>query len=260
MAKMRVSSAFLFILLLATCEGSAQDSSPIRITPQTVFDRYIEAIGGKQAVQQVHTARTKAEVYFDTYAPPVVWIDHFQDDTGRFYEDASDKISQWRAGFDGTTFWQVYLRSGSHLRFPKRPFHTPAQIGIVVNPFGNGKEAKVIGASVVSQSKAIVVQVPEEKGDSKLYYFDGNTGLLVRTDTPMRFTKIGYDGSELKGKAAESWASIATCTYAHYQYEPQTHVLFAREVRCTMDDIETTLRVTKIFPNIAIDPNKFVAP
>jgi len=258
------SGALLCCALGAFAIAADAPSATTRITPQAVFSRYIQAIGGKDAVEQVHTAHLKAEMYLDRYSPmPSVWIDRYEDENGRFYQDESDRVAQFRSGYDGKRFWFVTLRSGNLRQLKSPKFGEPrsiAQIGIINDLIRSSKSTQVLGASQVGQSKAIVIQATQQDGDSALYYFDGNTGLLVRTDVPVRLTNYGYDGSERKDAGSEKSAFIDTCLLKQYEPEPQSHVLFPRETECTGLDILRINRLTKIEVNVPIDPRKFVQP
>ncbi len=134
------------------------------------------------------------------------------------------------------------------------------QIGIIRDFTSMYDSTEVIGAAQVGNSKAAVVRGISKDGSSTLYYFDSETGLLVRTDVPVRAKEYGYDGTELHPESKETWVFVKTCLYKRCEPEPQSHVLFSREVECTAEGIRQIIRTTKIEVNNAIDPKMFVKP
>lgn len=244
--------------------AAAQSGSVTKITPQAVFNRYLQALGGKDAVQQVHTLHMKLEMYGDRYSvTPTAWIERFQDETGKFYEDNSNNLEQWRSGYDGTRYWIVGWHYGGipwRVQDPKpKELRAPAQIGVIRDFIVSSKMTEVLGSSMVGDSKAIVVRAVADNGDSTLYYFDGNTGLLIRRDVPVRVHRSDY-GSTTQGKSTDDWAFLDSCFIKQYQPEPASHILFARETECKAMDITRIYRVTRIQTNIPIDDKKFQEP
>jgi hypothetical protein len=256
----------LGILLLATAGGRADEKPPaIRITPQAVFARYIQPVGGAQAVGQLHTTHIKAELHDVSSAPTLAFIDHFDDESGKYYEVGEDRyLGGWRNGFDGKEYWFVSLYQGRPWRLTdqntKKYSHSLRHVGIIGNLPSGSKPAEVIGAAQLGNSKAIVVRAPYDDDSFSLYYFDGQTGLLERTDVPVHWHRWGYEGKELKASHDSKWGLIDTCYYKQYEPEPQSKVLFPRTIECRVGGYLRTYKVTRIEVNPPVDPTLFKEP
>jgi hypothetical protein len=255
---------WLGFAIIAVGPGRGADTQPIGISPHAVFVRYLQALGGVDAVSRVHTAHIKVEAYPAKTKIPAAWIDRFEDESGKFYEQGEDSLHfGWREGFDGKQYWFVSLYQGQlwHLgdSVAKRRRYNLAHVGIL-REFPSGNPAtEVIGAALVNGSRAVVVRVPFENG-SALYYFDGQSGLLVRSDIPLRWRRYGYEGKELKASNDRDWGLLDTCSYQQYEPDGQSKVLFAHNIECNAGGYLRTFRVTKVDVNTPVDPKLFNEP
>jgi hypothetical protein len=258
-------ATILGILLLITAARADDSSAAIRLTPQAVFARYVEALGGAEAISKVHTAHIKVALHTDNRGVRLAWIDRYDDESGKFYEEGEDvSTSGWRQGFDGKQYWFVSLFQGRLWRLTdtkaKRYSYSLQHVGILREFPPADKPAEVIGAAQLGLGKAIVVRVPANDGSSSLYYFDGKTGLLVRTDIPVRWRRWGYKGQELKASNDSDWGLVDTCDYKLYEPEPSTKVLFPRQIECKAGGWVGIYDVSKVEVNFPIDPKLFKEP
>jgi hypothetical protein len=254
----------LHISLVVTATLGAENPQAIRITPEAVFARYIQALGGAEAVGQVHTAHIKAELCDVNSAPALAFIDHFDDESGKYFEQGEDRyLAGWKNGYDGKESWFVSLYQGRPWRLTdanvKKYRYSVRYVGIIRSLPAGGKTSEVIGAAQLGASRAIVVRVPSDDGSS-LYYFDGQTGLLVRTDIPVRWRRWGYEGKELKASHDREWGLIDTCYYKQYEPEPHSKVLFPRKLDCQAEGTSRTYNITRGEVNIPLAPTLFKEP
>jgi len=255
----------LTIFVELTAVRGDNNSSGIRLTPQAVFARYVQALGGAKTLSELHTAHIKAAVHVGSEAPRLAWIDRYDDESGKFYEEGEDvSTSGWRQGFDGKQYWFVSLYQGRLWRLTdpnaKLYRYSLRHVGILRDFPPARRAPEVIGAAQLSGGKAIVVRVPADDGSSSLYYFDGQTGLLVRTDIPVRWRRWGYEGKELKASNDTEWGTLNTCDYKLYQPEPSTKVLFPRQIECKAAGRVAIYDISKVEANVPINPKLFKEP
>jgi hypothetical protein len=259
------AASILGFVLVVTISRAADNPPAIRITPQAVFARYIEALGGARAVAGVHSAHIEASAHADSNDERLAWIDRYDDESGKFYEEGQDRTTAgWRQGFDGKQYWFVSLFQGRLWRVTdphaKRYRYSPRHVGIVREFPPASKPPEVIGAAQLGNTRAVVVRVPSDDGSSNLYYFDGQSGLLLRTDVPVRWRRWGYQGKELKASNDSDWGIVENCYYKEYQPEPLSKVLFPRRLECKAQTWVTVYEVTKVEVNTPIDPKLFNEP
>lgn len=255
-------------ILCALCHPLAavaqQPAAHITITPQAIFARYVQALGGEQAVRQVHTAHLKMELYYEGRPIPSLWIERFEDESGKYYQEERTQITSWRHGFDGDKHWTAILHSGrlQPVHDPKgnQYVNAPHNLGIVKDLFSVYKTTEVLGATMVGNAKAVVVRGVHAGGSSDLYYFDAASGLLIRSDVPVRWYRMGATGEQIKGSNDGEWGFLDTCRFKKYEAEPQSRVLFPSEVECTAHGTSRVFHLTKVEVNTPIDPKLFQEP
>lgn len=171
-------------------KATAATSSEAAPTVEQVLDKYVEALGGRAAIEKV-----KSRVSVGT--AEIVGLD--KKGTVEVYEQAPNKtlhvvkipgVVAWANGFNGTVAWEFNPENGSieekkgsalnsvkaasdfyqmlnlRSRYPKM-----ALKGVESIKYRDGERA------------SYVVEATPQKGDAEKLYFDVENGLLIRHDT-----------------------------------------------------------------------------
>jgi zinc protease len=177
----RVLVAMLFALA-ALSPAFAQDKTP---TADQILDKYYQAIGGKAAVEKLNSRVTKG-----SFELPAMGM------TGSIegYAKAPNKnitiitlegFGEVKQGFTGTEAWSLdpmngmKVMSGDELDAAKREsdFYNTVKIK------ENFAKLEVKGTEKVGDKTAYVVVATPAKGAPEKFYFDTQSGLLLRHDT-----------------------------------------------------------------------------
>lgn len=163
--------------------GEAGDSLP---SVEYVLSRYIEALGGREALEAVET-RTISGRFIDDrpYRGPVVVVP-FEASSGNpgkwvMTHDWSDGLES--EGFDGEEWWHVKagaVEREAGVKRSKMAFHLDAQGPLRMHEYFG--EMRVTGERWVNERRAYVVETDRDSAYYALY-FDVESGLL---------TSIGY--------------------------------------------------------------------
>ena len=155
---------------------SAQDP-----TLEQVLDKYVQALGGKLALEKVNS-RTSKGTFTSTQLKSKGPVE--------LYAKAPNKqlmvlvaqgYGNYRRGFDGTVAWEKYPGNGnaSNLSgFSKRDaeFYLPIKFRETYPSVG------LKGREKLRDREVFVLEAPGA-GKPKRWYFDAETGLLLRTET-----------------------------------------------------------------------------
>lgn len=152
-------------------------------TAEQVLERYVRAIGGREAIEKVKTWVKKGS--FELTDEMVASVE--------FYEKAPNKFvhlvsfpggGYFQEGFDGTVAWEKSAQDG--LREITGPpmvwirreadFHREIKLKQLY-PIMSFK-----GKRKVRDIEAYVIEVSPADGKSEFWYFDSQTGLLLRRD------------------------------------------------------------------------------
>lgn len=180
----RYATLLLIISLAAVLApaGAAPQSSESLPTAEQVLDRYVTALGGKAALQNLSSRVAKGTIELpDQLATGTVLIQAKAPNSGRYTIDIADfgKVEQ---SFNGAAGWADNPQTGlrdmteeeiEYVRISS-DFHAPLNMrqtyaGLTVK----GKEA-------LSGGQAYVLEGKQRDGRVRVMYFDAATGLLVR--------------------------------------------------------------------------------
>jgi hypothetical protein len=180
--------AIAVLTLLASVSALAQsaEKKPDAAMPTTdqILDKYVQALGGKAAIEK-HTSRvTKGVMEIPTFG---------LSGTMETYEKAPNKslliitiggFGEIKEGFDGTMAWadhpQTGLRdkTGGELADTKleADFYRPLRLKALY------PKMMVKGKEKVGEREAYVIEATPAAGSTEKWYFDTQTGLLIRSD------------------------------------------------------------------------------
>jgi Peptidase family M28/PA domain len=225
--------------------GRQQPSAPATTTkspqePPTVeqiLEKYIEAIGGKAAVQAQTSCVMKGSLSVPAIGAEGTIEIYAKAPNKQLTEIASSALGNSREGFNGTTAWaeesgEVKDSPG----FAKRDadFYLPIRLREIY------PKMKLNGKEKVGDIQAYVLEAPRG-GSPKRWYFDTETGLLVRSEA-----------RDSSGKVIERE------DYEDYRAVDGVKVAFT--TRSLEEGLDVITKFTVVKHNIPIDDAKFEKP
>jgi hypothetical protein len=227
------SSLFLLFAIAAPC-FAAEDA-------QTVISRYIEAIGGRAAIEKVRTQVTKgtfALPEMGIYAPFETYLE--PPDKSYMHIDFTD-VSPASNGVNGDIAWQIHPMTGAQIL--KGEDRLAALRGAEIDPLVDWKKyyktAEVTGHETIAGQSCTQVTFTPETGANLIVYFNDSTHLLVRM--------IGIQG----GMKAQTDISDYRDTGALKQ---------PYRLKVTTPQFSFEFQVDSIEQNVPIPPEKFALP
>jgi len=227
-------------------QGTAAQASPITPTVPQILDKYVEALGGKEAIQKPATCVMKGsittpatgetgsiEVYRKAPNKEVVVI------------DLASNGGPTPQGYNGSAAWYVDPDDGPQDMDPggaaamkfQSEFYRDIRLKELYARFAFGGTAKVAGRD------AYVIEATRQDGSEEKMYFDTASGLMVRNDTPY----VTPDGE-----------STTQSTFEDFQAVDGIQMAFT--VRQSTPDFDYVIRYKDIRYNVPIDDAKFEKP
>jgi hypothetical protein len=170
----------LAIFAAASPQEASRDTTPAL---EEVLERYIEAVGGREAIEKLTTRVMTGRLVTDlpTWEPPVHESSGFQ-----IYGKVPRKYvliatSAWgtsRHGYDGETCWKL---DGAEVTLDA---HYDRRFAWIADPQNALRmrdyfpEMRVVGGRTLDGRRAYRVDIDDD--ESHALYFDAETGLLVR--------------------------------------------------------------------------------
>ncbi len=227
-------------------QGTAAQAPPITPTVDQILDKYVQALGGKEAIQKPSTCVMKGsittpatgeagsiEVYRKAPNKQVIVI------------DLASNGGPTPQGYSGSAAWYVDPDDGPQDMDPagaaamkfQSEFYRDIRLKELYSRFAFGGTAKVGGRD------AYVIEATRQDGGPEKMYFDTTSGLMVRNDTPY----VTPDGE-----------STMQSTFEDFQ--PVDGIQVAFTVRQTTPDFDYVIRYKDIRYNVAIDDKNFEKP
>lgn len=234
-----------------------------KVTPQSVCERYISAIGGQSALDAVRSVHLHREISYEGSHTYRVIADIVEDDQGRFLVDSTDSVTELREGFDGEHRWGHRLYNGQSHRFNLQD--DPSLIaddrsGYRHNLIQRLRASQLLGADMVEGKKAAVLKWTSAANISTLYFFDVGSGLLVKTVHPVEFVRYGAMGDQMRTSNDGHFGFVDTCLYSDYRTLPGSGLLFAYKIDCTANGSKRTSTLKSAEVNQPIDERIFREP
>ena len=243
--KLKTIVSLIFAALLFSANAFAQQTAANLPTTQQIFDKYIEAIGGRAANEKIKTRITKSTLELSPMGVT---------GTAESYAAAPDKsysainlqgVGNFIEAYDGTTGWAVDPIQGSRVKEGDEL----AQTKLASNFYRNINLDKlytnwqVKGIEKVGDCEAYVVTGTPAGLAPETFYFDTQNGLLLQTDS----TLISPQG-KMAGK-----------TFFE-DYRETDGVKIPYKTRVVLPQFEITSTITEVKNNEKIDNSKFVKP
>jgi len=237
--------AVMLVLKSAVDWADARGSSSIPTVDQ-VLDKYVQALGGKAAIEKMTTLVIKGKVDVPSTG-----------ETGSMetYRKAPNKEMQMinipsngpsERGFDGTAGWNWDPDSGSSDMSPadlaamklESDFYRDIRLKELYPKISlKGKER-------VGDREAYVVEAPHEDGSSEKMYFDTESGLLIQSEVPIDVPDEGK--------------TIVNSQYEDYREVEGVKVAFT--IRQTSADFDYVIKLSEVKYNVSVDDTKFKKP
>lgn len=241
---------FLSLLLIIT--AMARDSQPkpnavlqSTTVPETlspvdqILDRYVQALGGRAAVEKLTTRLMKGSLIAPGGSAP---IEIYEKAPNKFLVIINSPVSGIsQNGFNGAVAWsqnpQRGLRemSGPDVENFKREYHLHREIKLKeLYP-----KMRVKGREKIGEKEAYVVEAITTDGISEAMYFDVGNGLLVRRDVTVQGTTLQ--------------------TYFE-DYKEVDGIKLPFTIRRSRPDFSFTYKIDEVKQNVTIEDAKFNKP
>jgi len=237
--------------------GEPQEESNVALpSADQIVTKYVEALGGEQAIRKVTSRVITATQYIPTgpggAVPVPATIERDQKAPNlvlNVYHTAAYTISD---GFDGTTAWSQDLRGRvtEPVKIDQARAQRDADLYLPLDLKQQYPKMEVRGVERVDGRDAYVV-IGTPQGDTpERLYFDTQTGLLLRKWAVLP-TPVGNSPSEVShGDYRDTGSGVKF---------PYLITLYPANARSELATT-ATIRVTKVQDNAPIDASKFAKP
>jgi hypothetical protein len=225
--------------------GSPASPAAASPTIDEILDKYVKALGGKDAIEKLNTRIVKGS--FDIEAANMTGsFENFQKSPNKSATHISIQgFGDINSVYDGTKGWSndpfsgFRELSGTELASTKRE----ADIHAALNFKKNYPKLVVKGKEKVETSEAYVVEATPEEGSTEKFYFDINSGLVVRHDS---------ERESPQGKLA------AEIYLTDYKVVDGVKIPFLTKFNTPA--FAFTIKITEVTHNTQIDETKFNKP
>lgn len=242
---------FVFVLMSSVLYSALVEHSGAQITEQklstrnssfdisveNLLNRYIEALGGREAIKKISSRIMKGSITAPSYKISGTVEIYAKAPNKQLTEIKAPILGNLRTGFDGATAWE---EEGDEIKdapdFVKREadFYLPLNLKEIYPKIELRDKGKIAGADVY------ILEAPRG-GNPKRWYFNEQTGFLVRTEVRNPEGKI-----------------LISEDYADYRSVDQVKIPFT--IRQLEDDFETVTKLSEVKQNVPIDDAIFSKP
>lgn len=248
---------FKFIILLAALlitaiSAFAQSStapkpaSAVKLpTTQEVLDKYVKAMGGRDAIMKVRSTKSTGTVELSPIGVTGTVESISAAPDHAFSKMTLTGLGEFFEGYDGKTAWSSNPIQGMR----EKTGVELAQTKLINNFYRDINidklYSKLIVKSIekVGDKDAYVVTGQAEGLPETTFYFDTNSGLMVRTDT----TIISPEGQQPAKIFIDEMKSF-------------DGVMVPTKVRTVLPSVEIRLNLTDVKTNITVDDATFAKP
>jgi hypothetical protein len=250
---MRKVIQILLVILVAAAAAMGQEkqtsqgAKPAEGLPAVdqILDKYVQAIGGKAAVQKLTSIVMKG-----TFEVPAFGASG----TVERYSKAPNKLAivveiggfgTVQNGFNGTAGWSQDPQNGMRDLSGKELAQTKVEADLYrdIKLKEIYPKMAVTGKDKVADRDAYVIEATSPDAGSAKLYFDAQNGLLVRTDSN------NYAAGE----------EVPTQTFLE-DYKEFDGLKFPTTIRQTNPNISFTMKFNEVKSNVPVDDKKFNKP
>ena len=236
-----VTTVVLSLLAVSTARGT-------EVSVDAVLDKYVKAIGGKEAWEKVKSRRVKASL--DLLGSSAEWTLDAKAPNKRVAKVDLPQFGAFEDGFDGTTAWQksqagVQERQGDELARAK----SEAAFGREVRLKELYPDLKSAGTETLNGEEVHVLETKPTATSKERFSFSSKTGLLVRNQADFQ----NNEGNQVTVETDLSdYRDVEGIKYPHVQ---KINVLAGGQPLFNL-----VLTVKEIKHNETIDDAKFAKP
>jgi outer membrane lipoprotein-sorting protein len=232
----------LILVLSATSWAFAQDKLP---TVDQVIDKYVQAIGGKAAVEKQNSRVSKGNFEIPSFSAGGPIEIYAKAPNKAFSTINIEGFGVVQQGFTGSTGWSSDPQSGMRelgaSEVAAAKLDSDFYRDIKLKELYPKLELK--GKEKLPAGEAYVIIATPATGSPETLYFDTQSGLLVRQD----------------GKRESPQGSMNVQVWFE-DYKDVEGVKMPFTVKQNSDAISFVIKLTEIKPNVAIDDAKFNKP
>ncbi len=207
-------------------------------TLEQVLEKYVQAIGGQSAVQAATSRIMKGTIAAPSIDAKGTIEIYAKAPNKQLTEMASSVLGASRTGFNGVTAWEDEDSEVKELTvFPKREadFYFPLNMRELY------PRLELKGQEKLGNREAYRLEAPRN-GNPKRWYFDTNTGLLLRTEVR------NAEGNLLNREDYEDYRAIDGIQIP----------LTTRQIDA--DELEIIIKFSEVKHNVPLDDAKFEKP
>lgn len=232
----------LFFTVMFSIGTLAQTTTP---TAQQIIAKYVEAIGGREANEKIKTRITKGTVELSPVGIKGE-AESYAAAPGKSYAKISlAGVGDIIESFDGTTAWTINPIQGNRNKEGQELLQTKLSNNFYreINLDKLYSNWQVKGTEKVGDRDAYVLTGTPEGLEPETFYFDAETGLLLRNDQ----TLISPQGN-MVGKAF------------YEDYREVDGVKIPHKIRLVTPQLEIITTITEVKNNVAVEDSKFAKP
>ncbi len=237
----RVLAAFLFALL-AMAPAFAQEKTP---TADQILEKFYQAIGGKPAFEKINSRVQKGTFELPSMGMSGSFEGYAKAPNKNYVVISLEGFGEVKQGYTGTEAWSLNpmeglkVMTGEELEVAKRE----ADFYNTIRIKEHFTKLEVKGTEKVGDKSAYVILATPAKGAPEKYYFDTQSGLLIRNDSE-RKTEQGLLHVELLLE----------------DYKDVDGVKIPFTLKQSNEAMSFVIKLSEIKHNVPVDDAKFVRP
>jgi len=211
-----------------------------------VLDKYVQALGGKAAIEKMTTLVIKGKVEVPSTGESGSMETYRKEPNREMQMINIPSNGPSQRGFDGTVGWNWDPDSG-----PSDMSAADLAAMKLESDFYRDIRLKELypkislkGKEKVGNREAYVVAAPHEDGSFETMYFDTQSGLLIQSQVPINVPDEGR--------------TVVNSQYEDYREVEGVKVAFT--IRQTSADFDYVIKVSEVKYNVPVDDAKFKKP
>jgi outer membrane lipoprotein-sorting protein len=228
-------------------EAKPQDTKAAETLPTAdqIIDKYVEALGGKAAIEKQTSRVTKGTFDIPAFGASGTWEGYAKSPNKTISIIDVPGFGVIRQAYDGTIAWEdnpqtgMNEKSGTALTRVKldSDFYRDVKLKELY------PKMTVKGKQKVGDKDAYVIEATPTGGSAETWYFDAEAGLLLRAD------------SEREGPNGVAMAQVYLEDYGEVDGVKIPHT-----IRQTTADFTISIKMSEIKHNVDVDDAKFAKP
>jgi outer membrane lipoprotein-sorting protein len=228
-------------------EAKPQDTKAAETLPTVdqIIDKYVEALGGKAAIEKQTSRVTKGTFDIPAFGASGTWEGYAKSPNKTISIIDVPGFGVIRQAYDGTIAWEdnpqtgMNEKSGTALTRVKldSDFYRDVKLKELYS------KMTVKGKQKVGDKDAYVIEATPTGASAETWYFDAETGLLLRADAE----REGPNG-------------VGTVQLYLEDYRGVDGVKIPHTLRQTTPDFAISIKISEIKHNVDVEDTKFAKP